>query len=163
MRALYERYKDEVYSFLAHLLADDALAEDAWHEAFTRAWLNIERCDPDRFRPWLYQIARNSAFELRRIRTSRDRAAAEQPVPAREVDPVPVEAQRREAVEIAQEVLRKLPAATRALLAQRHGLGMTLDELACSWGVSERTVRNRLDVAASLVTRRILQARGAST
>ncbi len=158
LQALYERYKDEVYSFLVHLLRDPGLAEDAWHEAFVRVCLNIEHCDPERsFRAWLYQITRNAAFELLRNRARDERLAQVKAgsAPSPEAEPVVDEAARREAVLIAREALLDLPDDARALLVQRHGLGMKLEELAESWSVSERTVRSRLAAAASLLARKL--------
>src|SRR5579872_5884983 len=158
LRLLYERYKDEVYAFLRHVLRDDALAEDAWHEAFVRVCASIETCDPDRsFRAWLYGITRNAAFELLRQRKKEGRlvegraAMAETP----EADPVVASAERREAAAIARAALLDLPEDARALLVQRHGLGMKLEELAESWGCSERTVRTRLGAAAALLARKL--------
>jgi len=54
-----------------------------------------------------------------------------------------------------------LPEETRALLIQRHGLDMTLDDLAESFACDERTVRRRLVAAGELLARALLAARSA--
>lgn len=156
-RALFERHHAEVYRFLLRLLRSETEAEDALQEAFARVFEHLERYDPDRpFRPWLYRIARNTAVTCLRARKRKgleltDRAQDESSVGAR--------AASGEACADAASALEALDPEARALLVQRHGLGMKLDDLARSFDVTERTIRNRLhaacdELAALLIARR---------
>lgn len=151
-RQLYDRHRVEVYSFLVRLVGDAALAEDVLQETFYRVWKNLDRFEVDRpFRSWVFQIARHAAIDAIRARKKEDRVAEAR---ARETS-APAspgsELERRESADEARAALDGLPEDARALLVQRHGLGMTLDELAESWSCTEKTVRNRLRAAAELL------------
>jgi RNA polymerase sigma-70 factor (ECF subfamily) len=153
-RALHDRHKDEVFSFLVHMLRDDPLAEDALQETFLRVYRAIDSYDPERaFRPWLYQIARNVALDTLRLLKKADRLEAVSAEGARRganrADPVVPEVERRESVERARAALEVLAPEARALLVQRHGLDMKIAELAESWSITEKTVTARLRAAAA--------------
>ena len=148
---LYERHADEVFGFLCRLLGDESLAEDVHQEAFFRVHRGLDGVDPGgSCRAWIFQIARNAAVDALRLRQkdarlragklARDEAPSTNPV-LREVD-------ARERAERARVALDALPPDAKALLLQRHGLGMKLEELAASWSCTERTIRNRLRAAA---------------
>jgi RNA polymerase sigma-70 factor (ECF subfamily) len=160
-RVLYERYKDEIHGFLVRLLRDDALAEDVLQETFFRVYRNLERCDTERsFRAWLYQITRNAALDAIRVRKKDVRLEQAKAREASDAPPAADEATRRESVARAQEALDTLPEETRALLIQRHGLGMKLEELAVSFQCTERTVRARLVTAAGLLAQALGRPQG---
>jgi RNA polymerase sigma-70 factor (ECF subfamily) len=160
-RALYERHKDELHAFVVRLVRDDALAEDVFQEAFLRVHRHLRDYDPARpFRSWLYQIARNAALDAlrtrgkdRRLERARARDTSLVTPPALE------EAASLEARTRAREALEALPEETRALLIQRHGLGMTLGDLAASFSCNERTVRRHLVVAGELLAQALLDIR----
>lgn len=63
---LYERYLPRVYRFCAIRLRTRELAEDATAQIFSKALLSLERCDPERFRAWLFAIASNVVNDLHR-------------------------------------------------------------------------------------------------
>ncbi len=66
------------------------------------------------------------------------------------------EVSRREDAERTRGALDDLPPDARALLLQRHGLGMSIAELSESWSVTERTVMNRLKGAVLLLARALV-------
>jgi RNA polymerase sigma-70 factor (ECF subfamily) len=74
-----------------------------------------------------------------------------------------VEVERREDVKRLQVALASLPAETRALLVQRHGMCMKLTEIAESFDCTERTVRNRLKRAAALLAEALIRGEGGSS
>jgi RNA polymerase sigma-70 factor (ECF subfamily) len=163
-RALFERHADPVFSFVVKLVRDDALAEDVLQETFLRIHRGISTWEPARpARPWIYGIARNAALDALRQRKKADRledeSARRAPAPERET--VVPGAIRSEEAALVRAALASLPDETRALLVQRHGLGMELEELAASWSVNERTIRTRLgEAAARLATALSRAARG---
>jgi RNA polymerase sigma factor (sigma-70 family) len=66
---LYRESRDDLYAYLAFLLADHARAEDVLAQAFERAYRKRAKFDARRgeLRAWLFGIARNLALdELRR-------------------------------------------------------------------------------------------------
>jgi RNA polymerase sigma-70 factor (ECF subfamily) len=149
--ALFERHADEVFSFLVRFLRDRALAEDALQESFYRVYRALDQFDTERpFRPWLHEVARNVALDALRARDKFKTAepSGETDRTVREREPLD-EVARREGVAEVSDALLLLAPETRALLLQRHDLGLKLDELASSLGVTERTVRNRLKAAAA--------------
>jgi RNA polymerase sigma-70 factor (ECF subfamily) len=152
--ALYERYKDEVYSFLLRLLGDVSLAEDAAQEAFYRLYRSLDRFDPERsFKPWLYQIVRNAGIDALRARKKERLMSgkADEGDLATEPGAVPDEASRLESIDDARQAILALGDESRALLLQRHGLGLDVKELAASFSCTERTIRNRLHAAGEEV------------
>ncbi|MCH7493589.1 sigma-70 family RNA polymerase sigma factor [bacterium] len=64
---LVERYQGPVYNFLLRYLRDPATAEAATAEAFYRCWRHAKTYKPggaNRFRTWIFTIARNQAMTL---------------------------------------------------------------------------------------------------
>ncbi|MBI3723809.1 sigma-70 family RNA polymerase sigma factor, partial [bacterium] len=121
LEGLHALYRDEVMGFLVHFLRDAALAEDVLQEAFLSAYSGFDRFDSSRpFRPWLYQIARNTALHALRSRRKEKRVdekgARAEPASGRIV----LQAQSGEEAERAREVLASLEDDDAALLVQRH-------------------------------------------
>jgi RNA polymerase sigma factor (sigma-70 family) len=163
LQALYQRYERELFRFLLRLTDDRDVAEDALQETFVLVQRNLHRYDADRpFRPWLLAVARNAGLNALRARRKSaaldgtDEQARAAAAPGGEPGAQAVLAERQDRTRAA---LAALPDESRALLVQRHALGLTLDELAESWSCSERTIRNRLQRAAEELARALL-ARG---
>ncbi|HEU4535585.1 MAG TPA: RNA polymerase sigma factor [Polyangiaceae bacterium] len=69
LRSLYDRHAPAVRRFLEGLLGDAAAADDGTQEAFARAFRRLATLgECDRLAPWLFGIARNVAYELKRGR-----------------------------------------------------------------------------------------------
>jgi RNA polymerase sigma factor (sigma-70 family) len=61
--ALYDRYFNRVYDFLARMLRDRAAAEDVTQETFIQAMTALKSLKkPEGFKSWLFTIARNQAL-----------------------------------------------------------------------------------------------------
>lgn len=61
--ALYDRYFNRVYDFLARMLRDRAAAEDVTQETFIQAMTALPGLKkPEGFKSWLFTIARNQAL-----------------------------------------------------------------------------------------------------
>jgi RNA polymerase sigma factor (sigma-70 family) len=160
-RELYRRHRPPVLGFLQRLLRDAAAAEDALQETFLRVHQHLDRHDPARpFRPWLFRIARNVGLDALASGRKPGRATAGDARPASTSDRVPLDAARSESRDATREALDALPDDTRALLLQRHGLGLSLEELASSWDLNERTIRTRLQKAVDELTQALLARRG---
>src|SRR4051794_16129765 len=78
LHAVYLANRDEAFGFLMKLLRDRHLAEGALQESFVRVFAAADRYDASRpFRPWLFEIVRNTALEL--IRRRRKSTATDEP------------------------------------------------------------------------------------
>ncbi len=74
--ALYDRYFEPIYDFLTRMMRNRAEAEDTTQDTFIRAMNSLGKLDnPDRFKSWLFTIARNTA--LNRL----ERSSRSQPMP----------------------------------------------------------------------------------
>ena len=56
---LVERHRDRLARYAARMLGNIADAEDAVQDSFVRAYRSLGRCEPDRFRQWLFGILVN--------------------------------------------------------------------------------------------------------
>jgi RNA polymerase sigma-70 factor (ECF subfamily) len=67
--AVYDRFRARLFSFLARLSGDRALAEDLTQETFVRLARKATELAPDtRLRAWLFAVARNLHHDHRRRR-----------------------------------------------------------------------------------------------
>lgn len=69
--ALYARYLVPVYRFCLLRLGDPHEAEDATSVIFQKPLAALPGCRDDRFRPWLFTIARNAVTDRYRARRNR--------------------------------------------------------------------------------------------
>jgi RNA polymerase sigma-70 factor, ECF subfamily len=157
-RALHDRHSAEVFRFLVRLVGEQSLAEDLLQETFFRVYQHLDRYDPKRpFRPWLFRIARNAALNVLRQRRKGGPKLDVTAVDPSISDRISKTVAGAEAQQATARALSTLPDDVRALLVQRHGLGMKLQELAESWDVTERTIRNRLHAAVAELTQSLLR------
>lgn len=65
LEELYNRYGRIIFSLIARIVQDAAVAEDLTQETFLRAWNRVQGFDQERGRlgPWLLTIARNRAID----------------------------------------------------------------------------------------------------
>lgn len=156
-RTLYDRHRNDVYRFAIRLLGDRELARDAVQETFLRVYRFLDCYDPARpFRPWLLRVAHNTGLNtLRQAKGKPEGDAADRAISERVTKAVSAS----EATYDVQRALETLADEQRALLLQRYGMGLKLTELAETWEVTERTVRNRLHAATDALTRSLLKLR----
>lgn len=135
--ALYRRYARPVAAVVADRLNTPEDRAEAVQDAFTHAFRHLDQLrDPERFKSWLYSIARNAA-----TRRGREvaRVAAE-PGEIDQADDAPGPAEIAELAELAARVrqagvLLSARDATALTLAATFGMGPA--ELALALGVTE--------------------------
>lgn len=67
---LFQRYKGPIRGYLAGLMGNSEEADDLTQQAFLNAWDKLLTLhDEDRFKPWIFTIARNLAYDYRRLQT----------------------------------------------------------------------------------------------
>ena len=64
-------YQDQAWSLARYLLKDASEAEDATQEAFIKLWHHRENVDPERIKPWLMKVTRNTCLDRLRRRKHR--------------------------------------------------------------------------------------------
>ena len=65
---LFQRYKKPVRGYLAGLLGNSENADDLTQQAFLNAWAKLPTLhDGSRFKPWIFTIARNLAYDYMRL------------------------------------------------------------------------------------------------
>lgn len=72
MQRVYQQwvtdYQDQAWSLARYLLKDASEAEDATQEAFIKLWNHRESIDPQRVKPWLMKVTRNTCLDRLRRR-----------------------------------------------------------------------------------------------
>lgn len=82
---LIERYRQELFNFLARFLGDRIAAEDVFQETFLQVHVSASTFDVERrFKPWLFTIAANKGRDHMRRRSRRPAAEINAPVPGGE-------------------------------------------------------------------------------
>ena len=157
--ALYERYRDRVFSLVAYTIADDDAAEDVLQAVFLRVFRSLDGFRGDSsLATWIFRIAIN---EGRRHRAHRRRAS----VPIEEIfgsgeerDPAPRpdaaywNDQRRD---IVSRAVQELPPRLREVVALRYVEELSYDEIAEVLGCANGTVASRLHRALAELESRL--------
>ena len=134
-----------LYRVAYGVMGDHPAAEDVTQQALLDIWRDIRRLrDPSRYEAWSYRLLVRVCYaEAKRQpswTTSEDLVSASEP---RAVDDYGAVADRDQL----ERGLRRLSMDHRVVLALRHLLGMTPDEVAATLGVSRWTVYKRLRAA----------------
>lgn len=136
--ALFERYADRLYGWLASSVGPDA-AEDLVQQTF----LHVHRARHDfrpgaRFRPWLYAIAANCRRQAARTRARRPESPLEPTDhPGVAPDALPPEARALRAA------MASLPDASREVLVLHWWQGLSMAEIAEALGSTTSAVKVR--------------------
>jgi RNA polymerase sigma factor (sigma-70 family) len=152
---LFESQRVTLVRLLARLTGDRHVAEDLVQDAYLKVAAAAETGDVQHLQPFLYQTARNLAFD--HLRKQKVRAVVH-PLPSATLDAV-IEAvpaadpspearlMDRDRVRRFQAALAELPERARQVLLLHRLHGLTLVEIARRFGVSERTIAKDLALA----------------
>jgi RNA polymerase sigma-70 factor (ECF subfamily) len=146
---LVEKYQRPVYSVCYRMLGTPTAAEDAAQEAFIRAYLALDRYDPNRsFATWILSIASNySIDQLRKkkvIVLSMDNEKYGWMAPP-DPGPSPEKAALdKEKNALVQAILSDLPETDRAAVILQFWHDYSYDEIAETLGLSSSAVKSRL-------------------
>lgn len=146
-RALFERHVVAVRRFLRDLLRVADTADDATQETFARAHVQLVKLgDHDRFKPWVLGIARNVAFEARRVRQhdvldDEDDTVPVAVIPSPDPEAVLLDAELEEHFTSALGLLSEN---RRAALLMRLDHGLAYEDIAAAFGWSIPTVKNEI-------------------
>ncbi len=139
---LFQAHFQAVYNYALNLGGDPALAEDLTQETFIRAHRSLARFGPPwKFRPWLFQIARNLLQDYDRRQhdlPELDEAAALVRDPGPGPEQTLLSSERNARIRTA---LRRLPEHHREALILRELEGLSYADIAATMGVSSQYVR----------------------
>jgi len=69
LEVLIHRYIKPIYSFIYKNVGDVSASEDITQEVFVKIWKNLKKFDQKKeFKPWLFQIAKNTSIDYLRKR-----------------------------------------------------------------------------------------------
>jgi RNA polymerase sigma-70 factor (ECF subfamily) len=160
-RALFEAYKDCVYSIARNFTGSEAAAHDVTQEVFLKLFAAIRGYRGESgFRTWLFRLVVNACLdERRRLRRL---------VPIQDA-PVPVETQagsaetgiaRRELGRQVRSALSALSPKLRLAILLRHVEELSYEQIAEVTGCSPGTVASRLNRGHRALARRLSHLRG---
>jgi RNA polymerase sigma-70 factor, ECF subfamily len=161
-RALYEAYKDRVYSIAFYFFDADAdAAGEVTQQVFLKLMREIVRFRGDAaFSTWLYRIVVNACVD--RSRGRRRDAGAEDPVV---LDRIPTRASHEESFaqkELAasvQQAIAMLPAKLRAAILLRYFDDLSYSDMARALNCSIGTVASRLSRGHRLLAKTLAPIR----
>jgi RNA polymerase sigma-70 factor (ECF subfamily) len=163
-RALYDMYKDRVYSIALHYFRGDASAAgDATQQVFLKLITNLAQFRGDsRFSTWLYRFVVNACIDSTRSMAARavtaDRTVLEALAsPAAQHDA----AASAEMEQSIQAAVASLPPKLRLAVLLRYFDELSYDEMAEAMGCSAGTVASRLSRAHALLARKLAPLRAA--
>jgi len=139
---LYRQYGPVVYRRCLRILKDPEAAKDATQEVFVKLVRDMSRLeDRATVLPWIYRVATNYCFNVRRNASRRGEDAA---MPDLELaDSTPADMYPNRA--LAQQVLSQFDETTRSVAVGVLVDGMEHEEIAEVLGISRRTVARKLE------------------
>lgn len=149
VETLYEKHHKELTRFARSIANDEKEAEDLLQETFLKALTYLQTVNnlPDyQQRAWLFKVLRNLRYD--RIRKQQFE------VPMNEQDDSADDFDDYSALEI-KELMQRLPEGLRDVVYKRYWLGMTSKQIAQPLGITDATVRYRLQTALKLLRNHI--------
>ncbi len=144
---LYNRYAGKVYSKCISLLKDEALAQDATQEIFTKIFINLSRFgERSKFSTWVYSITYNYCIDyLRKQKKQKDLFTDDiEKAPDLPDD----EEDDKELFELSVAQLKKaldeMPADDRAILLMKYQDDLSIKEIAEMLNKTESAIKMRL-------------------
>ena len=151
---LVRRYQPQLGRYAVRMLGNQADAEDALQDTFVRGYRSLARCDPERFRYWIFGILIN------RCRTYAAQGARRQAL--LEIGAVDIASQTTQTADepgwrqTIRWALEQLPAEQREAFLLKHVEDQTYEEMQQLTGVGESALKMRVSRAREAL-RRLLE------
>jgi RNA polymerase sigma-70 factor (ECF subfamily) len=163
LRAIYEAYKDRVYSIALYFFhGDHAAAGDVTQQVFLKLMTGSGsfRGDSD-FSTWLHRMVVNTCLDGARSDKSRERVAGRAALQPMSAPPSHEEIlARAETASSVQAALSSLPPKFRMPVLLRYFEDLSYQEVAAALNCSMGTVASRLNRAHELLARKLADLRG---
>ena len=156
--ALHDAHGRALFSYVARMTGDDALAQDIVQETLLKAWKHpsILQQNNDSTRAWLFTVARNMVIDDRRSARFRRESATETlpDIPTLDETDAVLDAW------VISDVLLTLSELHRRAIVSAYYLGNSVAEIARQEDVPVGTIKSRLHYALAAL-RLSLQEKGA--
>ena len=163
LRALIERYREDLLRFLVRYVGSRSSADDVFQETFVQVWMSAETFDAERrFKPWLFTIAANKARDLLRKQKRRATASLSAPVGGPSSDSTLIDMQEDEKSPLPEQplgdaemksnvkrVVDEMPAHYREILLLAYFQRMSYQQISESLQIPLGTVKSRLHAAVA--------------
>lgn len=139
---IVEHYQTPIFSYLYRLTADYEIARDLSQDTFIQAYREINKLKSNlSFKPWLYRIATNCAWQFRR----RKRLLSFIPLKEDpEVESPENQSDINDERTAVKEALSRIPRDQRVCLVLHFMEGFKYKEIGETLGISEEAVRKRV-------------------
>lgn len=144
---LYNRYAGKIYSKCISLLKEEALAQDATQEIFTKIFINLSKFkERSKFSTWVYSITYNYCIDFLRKRKKQKDLFVDDI--ERAPDVVDDEINDKELLEIEvvqlKQVLEVMPIDDKAILLMKYQDDLSIKEIANILDKTESAVKMRI-------------------
>jgi RNA polymerase sigma-70 factor (ECF subfamily) len=157
-RALYEAYKDKVYSIALYFFhGNEAAASDITQQVFLKMLYSVGQFRGDAgFSTWLYRLVVNACMDEARRAKPRDLTANTADVDAlSEPDSQEQEFSRQQTARSVRAALSALPAKFRLPILLRYFEDLSYEEMATAMNCSMGTVASRLNRGQKMLARKL--------
>jgi len=143
LRHLYDRYKHDLLTVAAFLLADQSAAEDVLHDVFVAFATSARRLNlRASLRSYLIACVANRARDQHRRRARQTVPLGDRDLPSAEMEPIHAAINGEDAQHL-REALLRLPYDQRAVITLHLHGDMTFREIARQQGISVNTATSR--------------------
>lgn len=143
---LYSRYASKIYGKCISMLRDEAMAQDATQEIFTKIFLNLSSFGGKaKFSTWVYSITYNYCIDYIRRKKKQVALFTDDIERAPDiVDEVPDEALLAMEVKQLRTVLDHIPAGDRAVLLMKYQDELSIRDIAEILNNSESAIKMKI-------------------
>ncbi|HXM05801.1 MAG TPA: sigma-70 family RNA polymerase sigma factor [Chthoniobacterales bacterium] len=148
LETMADQFRKEIFAYIRSRVGDAATADDLTQETFLKVERALTRgTEPEHFRGWIFQIARNSVLdwmkERRRLVALAEERGVGEPVDRQAVDSVDNEF-RQGLFAYASNVIERMPSEDREALTLTELDGLSREELAKHLGISVSAAKSRV-------------------
>ncbi len=161
---LYKRYANKIYGKCISLLKDEALAQDATQEIFTKIYLNLSKfSERSKFSTWVYSITYNFCIDFLR-RKKKEKKLFSGEVDENKAEDIVEEVPDTELLEMEvsrlKVILEKIPVGDKAVLLMKYQDDMSIKEIAETLDKSESAIKMKIKRAKAKAKQVYYQAFG---
>lgn len=144
---LYTKYSGKIYSKCISLLRDEALAQDAMQEIFTKIFLNLSKfSERSKFSTWVYSITYNYCIDIIRKKKKQKNIFSDEIEKAPDI--IDDEVSDKELLEMEvgrlKVILENIPVGDKAVLLMKYQDDMQIKEIAHALEKTESAIKMRI-------------------